>query len=133
MAIFKSKKENTDKTETKVAEKKTPAKSVEKKSGATMKADAMGANLILRPMVTEKAAHLASIGQYVFCVDKAANRIQVRSAIRAMYGVTPVSVNIQSVEGKVVRFGRTSGKRKDWKKAIVTLPKGKTIEVYEGV
>ncbi len=133
MAIFKSKKENTEK---KVVEKDSSEKKPSEKSqkkGTTMKADAMGANLILRPMVTEKAAHLASVGQYVFCVHPNANRIQIRSAIRAMYGVTPVSVNIQVMEGKQVRFGRTFGKRKDWKKAIVTLPKGKTIEVYEGV
>ena len=50
-----------------------------------------------------------------------------------MYGITPVSVNIQNVRGKRVRFGRVRGKRKDWKKAIVTLPEGKTINVYDGV
>jgi large subunit ribosomal protein L23 len=50
-----------------------------------------------------------------------------------MYGMIPVEVNMQVVEGKSKRFGRTTGKRKDWKKAIVTLPEGKKIEVYEGV
>ncbi len=89
--------------------------------------------VILRPMVTEKAAHLASTGQYVFSVHPDANRIQIRSAVGAMYGVLPVSVNIQVVRGKVVRFGRSNGKRKNWKKAIVTLPKGKTIDIYAGV
>lgn len=94
---------------------------------------ARGAQKIVRPLVTEKTAHLTQNGQYVFVVDPKANRLEIRQAIRAMYGVMPVCVNIQNVKGKVVRFGRTYGKRKDWKKAIVTLPKGKTIEVYEGV
>ncbi len=87
--------------------------------------------VIIYPLVTEKTASLTAIDQYVFVVRTDANRIEVRNAVRAMYGVTPVSVNIQKVKGKKVRFGRKFGRRKDWKKAIVTLPKGKSIEVYE--
>jgi len=83
--------------------------------------------------VTEKSATLSSANQYVFIVRKEANRIQVRSAIKAMYGITPTSVNIQNYRGKKVRFGRRLGQRRDWKKAIITLPAGKTINVYEGV
>ncbi len=104
---------------------KTPA--------AIVKAGAVGSSVILRPIVTEKAAHLSSVGQYLFEVDLRANKIQIRNAIRSMYGITPTSVNVQKVGGKKVRYGRTMGVRKDWKKAIVTLPKGKKIEVYEGV
>ncbi|OGL96141.1 50S ribosomal protein L23 [Candidatus Uhrbacteria bacterium RIFOXYB12_FULL_58_10] len=88
---------------------------------------------IVRPLVTEKAAIIAHVGQYSFLVAPNANRVAVRAAIKAMYGVIPTSVNIQRVRGKFVRFGRTVGQRSDWKKAIVTLPKGKTIDVYEGV
>ena len=73
------------------------------------------------------------MGQYLFEIEARANKIQVKQAIRLMYGITPTSVNIQNVGGKIVRFGRSTGVRKDWKKAIVTLPKGKKIEVYEGV
>lgn len=90
-------------------------------------------NVILRPHITEKSAVLASSGKYVFVVSIDSGSVQVGSAIRAMYGITPVSVNIQNVKGKRVRFGRIKGKRKNWKKAIVTLPKGKTIDVFEGV
>jgi large subunit ribosomal protein L23 len=100
---------------------------------ATVKAGAVGSSVILRPIVTEKAAHLSATGQYLFAVDLRVNKIQIRNAIRSMYGITPTSVNIQKVGGKVVRYGRIYGVRKDWKKAIVTLPKGKKIEVYEGV
>lgn len=90
-------------------------------------------DVIVRPLVTEKAASLAGSNTYVFVVDKRANRIQVRSAIKQMYGITPLRVNIQNVSGKWVRFGRSQGKRSDWKKALVTLPAGKTINVHEGV
>jgi large subunit ribosomal protein L23 len=104
-----------------------------KKIAPVLKTGKVVSDVILRPMVTEKAAHLAAKGQYVFVVSQNATKIQVRNAVRTMYGMTPTSVNIQRVEGKIVRFGRAKGKRKNWKKAIVTLPKGKKIEVYEGV
>ena len=116
---------------------RTPAASEEKMvalvSSAAIKAGAVASNIILSPIVTEKSAHLAAQGQYVFHVDSTANKVQVKLAIRSMYGVMPVSVNIQRQAGKRVRFGKAQGRRGDWKKAIVTLPKGKTIEIYEGV
>jgi len=89
--------------------------------------------VIVKPLISEKAATLTSGNQYVFVVRKNANRIQVRNAIKQMYGVTPISVNVLNVRGKKVRFGRRIGKRSNWKKAIVTLPAGQTINVYEGV
>jgi large subunit ribosomal protein L23 len=109
------------------------APKVEVKTVAPNKVSVAASGVIVKPLVTEKSATLGSANQYVFVVSKNANRIQVRSAIKAMYGIMPSRVNIQNVRGKAVRFGRARGKRKDWKKAIVTLPKGKTINVYEGV
>ena len=90
-------------------------------------------NIIVRPLVTEKAARLASVGKYVFEVVKDAGRVEVQQSIAQIYGVRPVAVNIQNYRGKRVRFGRRFGQRKAWKKAIVTLPKGEKIDVYEGV
>ncbi|TAK03306.1 50S ribosomal protein L23 [Patescibacteria group bacterium] len=90
-------------------------------------------NVITAPLVTEKAATIAHAGQYSFVVSMDATRVDVRNAVKAMYGVTPTSVNIMRVRGKVVRFGGREGMRSTWKKAVVTLPKGKTIDVYEGV
>lgn len=101
------------------------------KRAKTIPAELSG--VIIRPLVTEKAAVIAQGSQYSFVVAPQATRVAVRSAIKAAYGVIPTSVNIQRVRGKVVRFGRTNGQRSDWKKAIVTLPKGKKIDVYEGV
>ncbi len=111
---------------------RSDGKPVVKKSSKT-KSTFYLTEAVLYPVVTEKSAVLASSNKYVFAIDKNANKIQVRSAIKAMYGITPVSVNIQNMKGKKVRHGRKFGKRKDWKKAIVTLPEGKTIDVYEGV
>lgn len=116
------------------AEKKADKESAEKpkaKKAKTIPPDLSGT--ILRPLVTEKAAVIAHVGQYSFLVAPDANRVAVRAAIKAMYGVIPASVNIQRVRGKFVRFGRAMGRRSNWKKAIVTLPKGRTIDIYEGV
>lgn len=89
--------------------------------------------VIVRPLITEKAAKMNASGKYVFAVALDANKISVAKAIATLYGVKPLRVNMVRQEGKVVQRGRTTGKRKDWKKAIVSLPKGSTITVYEGV
>ena len=89
--------------------------------------------VLIKPMVTEKATDLSGLNKYVFMVSDKSNKIDVDKAIQEVYGIKPTSVNIVKVKGKVVRRGRISGKRKDFKKAIVTLAKGKSISVYEGV
>lgn len=89
--------------------------------------------VLIRPLVTEKGTRLADSGQYVFMVATNATRIAVARAVEKVYGVRPARVNIVRVSGKQVRFGRTVGRQKDWKKAFVTLPPGKKIRVYEGV
>ncbi len=88
---------------------------------------------LIRPLVTEKASVMNSLNKYFFEVAKNANKIEVAKAIQEIYGVKPVSVNIIRMQGKKVGQGRTRGKRKDWKKAIITLKKGESIKVYEGV
>lgn len=90
-------------------------------------------NIIVTPYITEKTAFLAGSNHYVFIVRTSANRHQVCRAIKEMYGVEPLSVNIVNMRGKKMRFGRRAGTRSDWKKAIITLPKGHSIKVYEGV
>ncbi len=90
-------------------------------------------DVIVQPLISEKAAGLTGVNQFVFIVRKEANRLQVRAAVKLMYGVSPLSVNLMNVPGKKVRFGRRQGTRSDWKKAIVTLPAGQTINVHEGV
>lgn len=88
---------------------------------------------ILQPLVTEKTATLASHGKYTFVVARGMNKLQVNAIIKAKYGILPTSVHMQNQRGKHVRFGGIFGKQAAWKKAIVTLPKGKTLDIYEGV
>ncbi|MFA6306955.1 MAG: 50S ribosomal protein L23 [Patescibacteria group bacterium] len=89
--------------------------------------------IIMKPLVTEKVSGLGALNKYVFAVAKNANKIEVAKAIKEIYGIKPVGVNVIRMSGKKARYGRISGQRKDWKKAIITLPKGETIKVYEGV
>jgi large subunit ribosomal protein L23 len=108
------------------SEGKAKAKSGKKISGQAYR-------VLIKPMITEKATNLSAVNQYIFMVANDANKIEVAKAINEVYGVKPVSVNIVSVKGKKVSRGRITGKRKDFKKAIITLKKGETISIYEGV
>lgn len=113
---------------------KAPKKAEKKETAAETKAVSFAGNsVIVRPLVTEKSAVLASKNAYVFAVAKNATKVDISMAIRAMYGVQPESVNVSNVRGKVVRRGKVTGQRKAWKKAIVTLPAGKSLNIYEGV
>ena len=89
--------------------------------------------ILIKPLVTEKATNLGALNKYVFAVDAAANKIEVAKSVYAVYGIKPVGVRIVNVLGKTIRYGRVRGRRKNWKKAIITLPAGKTINIYEGV
>jgi len=110
----------TAKTDNKKKEKQTP-----KKSNAY--------KILVKPLITEKASSLGVENKYVFTVSVKANKIEIANAVNEVYGVKPVDVNVINVKGKKSRYGRINGRRKDWKKAVVTLPEGKTIKVYEGV
>lgn len=89
------------------------------------------AHVILRPHISEKTAGLQSSNQYVFDVDTSVAKQDVACAVRNIYGVRPIAVRMIRMSGKKVRFGRVTGSTKAWKKAIVTLPAGKTIDVYK--
>ena len=81
--------------------------------------------------MTEKVSRVNALGQYAFAVSLKATKPQVRSAIHDVYGVLPVKVNIINYDGKAVRYGRTKGRTKDWKKAYVLLKKGATLPGFE--
>jgi large subunit ribosomal protein L23 len=87
--------------------------------------------VLVRALVTEKTTALKAQNRYAFAVNPNANKLSVRDAVLALYGVRPVNVTIQNFSGKHVRYGRALGRTKDWKRAIVTLPHGKTIDVTE--
>jgi large subunit ribosomal protein L23 len=88
---------------------------------------------IISPLITEKNTVLQAHNQYVFKVKNDANKYMVKHAVQELYGVKVQAVRMINLPGKVVRFGRTMGRRSDFKKAIVTLPKGSTITIHEAV
>jgi large subunit ribosomal protein L23 len=89
--------------------------------------------VIRKPMLTEKSARQMEGNQYVFAVDPAANKDQIAAAVERMFEVKVLQVRTQNHMGKERRMGRFSGRRPDWKKAIVTLAEGDAIELYEGI
>ena len=89
--------------------------------------------MLAQPVVSEKASGLEKRGTYTFVVKSSANKISIKQAVKEVYGVRPRAVRIVSIEGKRLSWGRRPGKRSDWKKAVVTLPKGNTISIHEGV
>lgn len=89
--------------------------------------------VLLGTHVSEKAASMESNGVYTFKVAINSSKIEIKEAVRRSYGVLPVNVSVMNVEGKRKNFGKTKGRRSDWKKAIVTLPKGKNIDIHSGI
>ena len=88
-------------------------------------------DIIIRPIVTEKTNMLADEqNKITFEVAKTANKISVAQAIREIYDVKPVSVNIINTKSKKKRFGRYNTKTKAIKKAIVKFPEGQLIDIY---
>lgn len=101
------------------------------KSARAKKEDTGEAYRILqRAVISEKSTMLNSKSQYVFAVAEAANKIDVRRAVRSLYGVEPQKVNIRRVRGKFLRYGRTEGRTKSWKKAIITLQPGQSLDIH---
>lgn len=77
--------------------------------------------------LSEKTSQAVQSGRYVFVVAKSANKIEVKKAVEAAYGVHVTSVNMVNVMGKARRSGRVMGSTQDWKKAVVTLKDGEKI------
>jgi len=130
--LYAGKKEKTSeaKPEKKEVKKSKPAK----KTAKPLKGDTKNAyKVLIKPVVSEKGSFLGQFNQYVFEVAPRANKIEIKRAIKALYGVDVTRVNVITVAGKNIRYGRTRGKTKGWKKAIITLKEGQSIQLYEGV
>lgn len=88
--------------------------------------------VILSQVVTEKAERLrAEQSRYTFKVARTANKIEVRDAVERLFKVHVRDVRVMNYMGKMRRMGRFSGRRPDWKKAVVTLKQGERIESLE--
>jgi len=83
--------------------------------------------------VTEKSSLIKEAGnQYVFEVATGANKIEIAKAIEALFKVKVLAVRVMNMEGKARRLGKSSGKRPDWRKAIVKLGPKDKISFFEG-
>jgi len=90
--------------------------------------------IIKMPLVSEKSTNLRSDqNKYVFRVDKRANKHEIKKAVEGLFGVEVEDVTTMLMHGKPKRLGRFEGRRPDWKKAIVKIKKGQTIELFEAV
>ena len=103
--------------------------------------------IIKRPLLTEKGTRLKDTGghgegdvdpeslksQLLFEVASDANKVEIRYAVPKLWNVDVVAVRTAVVRGKEKRMGRFVGKRSNWKKAIVTIAAGQTVEFFEGV
>lgn len=90
-------------------------------------------DIIVKPLISEKAVGGMDAGKYHFQVALGANKTQIKDAVEQIFGVKVVSVNTVRMHGKFRRVGKFVGRRSDWKKAIVTLAEGETIKVFEGL
>ncbi len=90
--------------------------------------------IIKRPLITEKTnIQKEEYNKVTFEVERGANRVEIRRAVEKIFKVRVASVRTMQVNGKVKRRGKIQGKRRNWKKAIVTLMAGERIEFFEGV
>lgn len=90
-------------------------------------------DIILKPVITEKAAAIMADNKYVFKVRLDANKTQIKDAIETIFGVTVTRVNTVRMRGKEKRMGKYVGRRSDYKKAVVELKEGDSIKVFEGL
>jgi len=91
-------------------------------------------SIVRRALITEKGTTLREKqNQYHFEVARDANKIEIKRAIETIFSVKVGSVRTQQLRGKVKRQGRSSGRRSDWKKAIVTLKPDQKIELFEQI
>ncbi|MCF7906827.1 50S ribosomal protein L23 [Patescibacteria group bacterium] len=137
MSLFKKKKDSSQASSAKEVKKtketSSQASSQEKKakniSTKIKKNDYSFASLIIRPVITEKGTMMAGENNcYAFEISPRANKISIKRAIEEIYKVTPLKVNIINKKGKRVRYGRSQGRTKKTKKALVFLRKGDHIE-----
>ncbi|MDD2362982.1 MAG: 50S ribosomal protein L23 [Oscillospiraceae bacterium] len=91
-------------------------------------------DIILAPVITEKAVGVLNEKKYTFRVAKAANKIQIAKAVEEIFGVKVAKVNTISMKGHLRRQGRFEGYTPSWKKAVVSLTEdSKTIEFFDGM
>jgi large subunit ribosomal protein L23 len=90
--------------------------------------------IIIRPVVSEKSYVLATAGKYTFRVHPDAHKTQIKQAVEALFdGVKVLDVRTASVPSKPKRRGYTSGRTREWKKAVVQVREGDSIPIFQGL
>ncbi|MBP5643192.1 MAG: 50S ribosomal protein L23 [Bacteroidales bacterium] len=94
--------------------------------------------IIKKPVITEKMTAISEkLNRYAFIVDVRANKLQIKQAVQELYGVQVASVNTMRYDGKLksryTKAGLVQGQRDQFKKAIVTLAKGETIDFFSNI
>lgn len=91
-------------------------------------------HVIKKALITEKSAIAKDeTNKYTLEVDPRANKIEIANAVEKLFKVKVLNVHVMNVPGKKKRIGKIVGRKRSWKKAVVTLLPGNRIEVYEGV
>jgi large subunit ribosomal protein L23 len=90
-------------------------------------------DILIEPVLSEKANQLREEGKYVFKVAQSATKPQIKEAVRRLFNVHPISCTTMVVGGKPKRLRYRKGYTSTWKKAIVRLPKDEKISIFEGV
>jgi large subunit ribosomal protein L23 len=88
-------------------------------------------DIVIRPVISEKSYDLIEQNRYTFEVAKTASKPQIADAVSEIFGVDVANVNTMNVTGKPKRLRYAKGKTRDWKKAIVTLREGDSIEFFQ--
>lgn len=89
--------------------------------------------IIVRPYMTEKVSMLQeNDNKIAFVVDRDANKIEIRNAVESKFNVQVKKVSTINLKGKIKKMGRFQGRRPNWKKAIITLQEGSSIDFFEG-
>jgi large subunit ribosomal protein L23 len=108
------------------------SETAEKPRGVQLSAERMY-QVIVSPVVTEKATRLNEFSQVTFRVALDATKPEIRAAVQQLFGVTVEAVNTVVMKGKTKRFRGREGRRSDWKKAVVRLQAGQTIDLTTGL
>ena len=90
-------------------------------------------DVLIRPLITEKTNNGVQDNKYTFIVPLTVNKVEIRQAVESIFKVKVLGVNTIRVMGKIKRMGKNSGKRPDYKKAVVKVAPGQRIEFFEGV
>ncbi|MFM9054958.1 MAG: 50S ribosomal protein L23 [Solirubrobacterales bacterium] len=89
-------------------------------------------SVIIKPVISEKTYALIAAGKYTFRVDDRAHKFEIRDAVEKAFDVDVIKVRTSRVRSKPKRRGQIQGRSRSWKKAVVELAPGQTIELFEG-